>query len=451
MSLAEEPGPPVDRRRVVAWVAGVFVAAVLVVGGAFLLGISQMFAPEGAVAVLPLTGEDGAPVLDPPVPGMLVLFTSDLAAVGEIDMRVRMAASRDGMAMLRRAVQGNNDIRFVLDGSVRVSGTRLAMRLRLADIRAGTELWSDTLEGEAHAIFPLMTEAVRRLAFLIKRNTAFRHGRATPADAEASALAKTLLRAAAWLPDEPGARAWGNANRLHELAEALEPTDAVIAAHLAGRYARGHLEGYTTGETGLERASDLLARAATADATNPEVLLARCYLRQAQRSHEEAVEACQAALARDPGMARAAIEIADAYLELARPDDALRWFRRAAAMPSIGRELRFAQLGTGVAQFLAGDYEQAAHWAGQAVATQPADPVARGWLAALLALSGRPTEARVEAAAFFAMPGDGVRRAGELPRVYLVAPEYDGRNALIQNALAKLRGPGTDAGGQPVR
>jgi tetratricopeptide (TPR) repeat protein len=293
----------------------------------------------------------------------------------------------------------------------------------------------------------LLKEAVRKVSFLIRRNPAFRHGRSDPSDAQAAAQARDLLAAAAWFVDVTDARTWADVTRLHEMAEGLEPTNALIAAHLAGRHARAFLEGYARDEKGLERAADLLARAVSVEASNPEVLLARCYLRQARREYEEAQEACRAALERDPSLARAAIEIGDAYLELARPDEALRWYRRAAAMPSAGRDVRFAHRGIAVASFLAGDYEQAIHWMGQAVAAKPADPVARGWLAAMLALAGRPTEAQAEAAAFFAMPGDGVRRAGDLPRVHLVAPEYDGRNALIQNALAKLRG----AGGQPVR
>ena len=129
----------------------------------------------------------------------------------------------------------------------------------------------------------------------------------------------------------------------------------------------------------------------------------------------------------------------------------MRWYRRAMDIASVGTDLRFAQRGLGVAHYVLGDFEQAIYWMGLAAAAQSADPVARGWFAALLALAGRPTEARLEARAFFTIPGDGVRRAGDLPRLYLLAPEYDGRNSLIQTTLAKLRTSAADSSAGPVR
>jgi hypothetical protein len=160
---------------------------------------------------------------------------------------------------------------------------------------------------------------------------------------------------------------------------------------------------------------------------------------------------CGVAEAHETVRARAAIQLGNAQLELWHADLASDWYRRALEAPGLGADRRFALRGLGVSEYVQGRTQDGIRWMELAVQEQTDDPVARGWLAALLALGGREEEARREARVFFGIPGDGVRQAGVLPRVYLLAPEYDGRNSLVRDAVARLRADGRPGGGTPSR
>lgn len=445
----EADGGAPSRRRLLAWGLGLAVVALLVVGGGFLLGMSRWLVHEGAIAVVPLVDERGMPVRAAPVDGLLVMYALDLAEAAELDLRFPYLVAPAPPEVVRRKVEADDDIRFTLGGTARVAGQVLTLRLRITDIRTGTEIWADTVEAEGQTLFPALAESGRKLAFLLRRNSDLRHGRTEPPDAVSEGMARMLLAAAGWFVDEPNARAWANVTRLHDRADGLVPTDVAVTAGVVERLTRGVMEGYLTGTKPLERAADLLARAGTAAPDNPDVLLARCTLAQARGQHEEAIGICGAAVAHEGVRARAAIQLGNAQLELWHADLASDWFRRALEAPGLGADRRFALRGLGVSEYVQGRSDEAIGWMEQAVRMRPDDPVARGWLAALLALAGRDEEARREARAFFEIPGDGARVTGVLGRVYLLSPEYEGRNSLVQGALARVR-PDARSGSSPA-
>jgi len=451
MSGIDEEEEKRPTRQSVAWILGVALVAVLLVGGGFLLGLSRWLVHEGAIAVIPLVDERGMPVREAPVDGLLVLFAHDVAAAAELDVRYPYLAAQALPDTLPRRLDADGDIRFTLGGTAHITGSRLVLHLRITDIRAGKEVWSDSVEAEGQAVFPALAEAGRKLAFLLRRNEDFRHGRTDPPDPVSEAMARMLLAAAAWFPDLPNVRAWANISRLHDLADELAPTDVVITAGVVERLARGVMEGYLTGTRPLERAADLLARAGTAAPDNAEVLLARCYLAQARAQNEEAVGICEAALVHERVRARAAVQLANAQLELWHADLASDWYRRALEAPDSGAERRFALRGLGVSQYVQGQPDAAIKSMTQAVQVQPDDPVAQGWLVALLVLAGREDEARRQARVFHAIPGDAARPVGTMRRVYLLSPEYDGRNGLVQGALARVRPDARRGSAAPVR
>jgi len=438
MSYTEQEEPPAPGFPW-AWVAGIIAMTVVMLGGGWLIGTSSLFSNPGALAILPVTTADGAIARDPPVEGLMVLFGTDLAAAAEVEVAFHAAPGPNALAALRRSLRDNDRTRFVMDGTASVAGQDVRLRLRLTDLQDGTEIWAGEIAGTGQGLFPAMADTVRLITTLIRRNPDFRHGRAPPPDAVADRLAKALRTAADWFPVEPAPRPWANVSRIYELAAELDPTDPAIVGRLAVRQTFAWLQGFPSDNESLDRIADLVARAAAIDPKHQDYLLARCFLLRARRQFEEAVEACRFALDLHPKLTRAAIELGHDELELWRPDEALRWYRHAEAMVQEPDE-RWSNLrGMAIAYYLQGDQERAVFSMEQAAAIRPADPVAQGWLAALLALSGRTDDARVQAATFFALPAEGTRKQGELPRIHLLSAEYDGRHALIANTLNRLR------------
>lgn len=432
-----------EPRRPVLWTVVGIILALVLLGAGWQLGVSGLFSSEGVVAVVPFTSEDNAnePFQAAPVAGLVVLLGTELANASKADTQIQFVPDGGKLTDLRRSLRADGGTRLILEGTARVVGLNVRLRARLLDARSGAEMWTGTIEGQGHDLLPRMTEMAQLITTAMRGTQNLQLGRAPPPPEQAQHQAQSLLATARWLPDEMNAVAWANISRLYELAIQLDARDAGILGHLAWRHAYAHLEYFTTGGAGLESAAELLARAAVLDPTNKELLLARCTMRRAQRLHEEAIAACQAALDRDPKEVRAVIEIGQDMLELSRGPEALRWLQRAEDAVVGVPDIWSGRRAMGAAYYALGNTEAAVHWMRLAVAARPSDPIARAWLAALLGLLGRQEEAQGHLREFLAAPALGARRAGELPRIYLLALEYDGRHGLLVNALTRLRTP----------
>lgn len=438
------PGPGRILARYLAWTLTFLLAAAAILGAGYWLGAGERESDAGPLAVATPSTPDGKPVQDPALIGLSVLFALDLADSAEIDVRF----SADGPAPQTPRP------RFILEFTARQEAARLHLTPTIRDPRTNTIVWTATISATGEDFFPAMAETIRRANTLLRRDRRFQHGAVPRPEEVTNRLARDLAASARALTIMADSAAWSPAGtvqliRMLELAANFDPADPAIASRLASRLALAVLERHVLDNDPLDRAADQLTRATTAAPTHPDTFLARCHVRRAQLRHDEAIEACEAARALLPSPTAATqfalqaapimVEIAHNHLELWHTEDALRWYMRALELEPEPPAAIPTWRGLAIAHYLGGNREQAAHFMGLAAAARPADPVARGWHAALLALAGRRGEAEREATAFFALPAIPPRRPGTLPRLHLLAEEFGGRHGLIEDTLAELR------------
>lgn len=84
------------------------------------------------------------------LPGLLVISRNSSFAFRGSDVDVRKVGS-------------DLDVRYVLSGSVRRSGSRLRMSAQLADAESGAHVWAETFDRELADVFAIQDEVTRRI------------------------------------------------------------------------------------------------------------------------------------------------------------------------------------------------------------------------------------------------------------------------------------------------
>jgi len=148
---------PERTRRSRFWsIAAVALAAVLAAGYGFtrLINRSGDRATAGddgvpSIAVLPFTNVNGDSANAPFSDGVADELTTALGGVGGLNVVARASAfsfRRSGLDA--REIGRRLGVRYIVEGRVRTSETRRRVGAELIDVESGTEIWSDTFDGD---------------------------------------------------------------------------------------------------------------------------------------------------------------------------------------------------------------------------------------------------------------------------------------------------------------
>jgi tetratricopeptide (TPR) repeat protein/tRNA A-37 threonylcarbamoyl transferase component Bud32 len=286
--------------------------------------VTAALPPEKHVAVLPFTmiGSTGPSVLADGISESISARIDDLrrldarlSSVPFADLRAAGAAS---LAEARRMF----GITLAVTGTLRATGSRMEVHVRLLDARTG-QLLREQLAAMAGDTAPL-TDAVLAVLDIAATPAALaRLGagpRTTPSAYEFFAQGQGYLV-------RSGERDVDTAIDLLQRAVETQPRFALARATLARAYAKRY-------QRTKDAASASLAERAAADALRLDPTLAAAHLargmvcRQARR-YDDAVQAFQAALRIEPADAEALNQLANTYDELGDPLRAESTFERA--------------------------------------------------------------------------------------------------------------------------
>jgi TolB-like protein/class 3 adenylate cyclase len=121
--------------------------------------------PRLSIVVLPFSNISGDPEQDYFVDGVTESLTTDLSRIrGAFVISRTSAFSYKGKAIDVRQVGRELNVRYVLEGSVQRSGTRLRVNVQLVDAETGNHLWAERFDKPVADLFDVQDEIVSRLS-----------------------------------------------------------------------------------------------------------------------------------------------------------------------------------------------------------------------------------------------------------------------------------------------
>jgi adenylate cyclase len=288
-------------------------------------------------------------------------------------------------------------VRYVLEGSVQRSGSRVRVNAQLIDAESDTHLWAERFDGDAGDLFALQDEITSRIAVAL--NIELVAAEAARSTEHPDALDYILRgRAARLKPDSRDS--FAEAINLFEHALALDPQSVEAQTHLAASLA-GLRVFYGTSDlvaAELARADALIDRVL---AVAPRYALAHHVKGQVMRAQNrwgEAITEYETALASNPNLVVALNGLGWCKLFAGSIDEVIPLMEQA-----IRRSPRDPQIGVwhgaiGIVHLLQSRIDEAIVWLEKARSASPDKPYNHLHLAAAWAVSGDLDRAALELA-----------------------------------------------------
>jgi TolB-like protein/class 3 adenylate cyclase/Tfp pilus assembly protein PilF len=290
-------------------------------------------------------------------------------------------------------------VRYVLEGSVRKAGNRVRIAGQLIDVSTAAHLWADRFDSQLEDIFELQDQVTSSVVGAISpklQQAEIERARHKPTE-NLDAYDYYLRGTAAF--DVSGS--WENrdanddALRLFYKAIELDPDFAAAYAMAAICFMRRKSNGWMLRREQETAEAGRLASQAARLGQDDAAALSRAgfVLARVVGDLDAGAALIDRALLLNPNLAFAWINSGIIKNQLGEPDIAIKHFARAARLNPLGPYLIHSQMGTGLAHFLAGRYNEARLWARKALEHQPDFLNALRLLAASSALGGRMEEA----------------------------------------------------------
>lgn len=275
--------------------------------------------------------------------------------------------------------------RYALAGTLQSDGKALRLHVRLVDVGAGRQLWSQRFERALGDLFALQDELVRSVLEQLPIKVS---------QAETANLAQRYTRSVAayeyFLRGQAAVQARQRAQNeraraLYWKAIELDPAFARAYAGLAMTHALAYQLGWDD-EPALGRAVELAETAAQMNPGMPEAHWVLGFVRTQQRRHADALRHLRRALQLNPSYADAYALMGGIKTYTGQPAESLPLLRTAQRLNPDAGSLYFLLLGR--AYFFLGDPEQARVNLEQALARNADNVEARVYLAAVLSRLG---------------------------------------------------------------
>jgi TolB-like protein len=364
--------------------------------------------PEGlglpdrpSIAVLPFDNMSGDPDQDYFADGMVEDIITGLSRIRWMFVIARNSSfTYKGRAVDVKQVGRDLGVRYVLEGSVRKSGNRVRITGQLIDAEDGSHIWADRYDRDLTDVFALQDEITESVVGAIepsvRKAEIDRVKRKRPDSLDAYDL---LLRA---LPHVYTLMPQGAEEGLPFLEQALAIEPNYALAHGYAAWARQTLFVRRGMDPDDRERSIGHALAAIEHGQNDATALALAgfsmgLLAQDRGAADEAFERALS-LSASCSFVYSLGCVPVAYG--ADAERAIAWAERAMRLSPLDAMNCVPQGIIGFGNFLLGRHEKAVAAGKRAVQLNPGFSVLHGWLAASLAASGRPEEARAPAIAF---------------------------------------------------
>ena len=257
-----------------------------------------------SIAVLPFTNMSGDPEQEYFVDGMVDDIITALSRFNQLFVIARNSTfTYKGRAVDVRQVAKELDVRYVLEGGVRKSGSRLRITGQLIDAATGAHLWANRFDGGLDDVFDLQDRITASVVGAIEptmRKAEIERAHRKPVEnLDAYDL---YLRA---LPHVYAMRSDENLLGIGLLDKAVEfePSYAPALAHAAWCYEQRNTRGWPSASADDAGNAVALARRALAAGSDDAVavVLAGFVLVMVARDHRAGLDAVRRAVERNPG------------------------------------------------------------------------------------------------------------------------------------------------------
>jgi TolB-like protein/DNA-binding winged helix-turn-helix (wHTH) protein len=251
-----------------------------------------------SIAVLPFGASDNAASDDYFSNGISEDIASALGRFSDLAVASPKVASRfRSVGASAEDIGRQLKIRYLVEGSIRRSGEKIRIAVRLTDLPRGILLWSNTYDTPAETIFAVQDEITVRIAgALAVKLTNLEERRAANKSTGSMEAYDFVLRGRELLT-RLNRTSYSQARNMFEHAIALDPGFAPAYVGLGRVELSAVALGWTpdAGEA-LERAQGLARKAISLDEFNPaaHVLLGRAYVRMGE--YDRAVDALKRAV-----------------------------------------------------------------------------------------------------------------------------------------------------------
>jgi adenylate cyclase len=370
-----------------------------------------------SVAVLPFANMSADPEQEYFADGISEDIITALSKLPQLFVIARNSAfTFKGRNVLVPEVAKTLGVRYVLEGSVRKSGSRVRITAQLIDAVSGGHLWAERFDRELADIFAVQDEVTAKIVAEMAVNL-------TPGERRSLAAERTgnfeaydcFLRgreAFFRTTREANREAQAHCERAIELDPAFAPAHAFLAATHAIDWQNGWGASLAQSRELWERSA---RRAAELDRSYPYTLWALALLHLWSRRHEEALATIEDAIASNPSFADGHIILGLVLHYSGRSAEALKCFERAESLnpvyPDMWLHFRAQAL------YHLGRFAEAAEALKRRIARNPETDISRVVLAASYAEMGLIEEARAAWADVLRVnPGYSLeRRRGILP------------------------------------
>lgn len=409
-----------SRRPVVA----VALAGVLIIaGGVWWLRTLQMMpsatvpatpvaaavlpAPRLSIVVLPFANLSDDREHQHFIDGITADLTADVSLIpGSLVISRNTASTYKGKMVEAKQIGRELGVRYVLEGSVRRSGSQVRHNVQLIDAENNAHLWAERSDRDIGDLFARQNEIAGRLANSLHL-TLIRSEASRPIDDPGAQDYRFRARAAAFKPSSR--EKYAEAIDLFERALAIDPqlppsTKSGLAVQYTGRV----LDEMTdTAAADIARAEELIGQALAAAPHSPDAHHAKGQLLRVQRRCAEAISEFETGLAYNRNNIGAFNQIAGCKILLGLTDEAIPLLEQALLLSPQDPQIQMVYFRFGQARLLQSRTEDAIVWLAKSRSAHPTYPFVHAWLAAAYGLKGETVHAAAELAEARRLGGEG--------------------------------------------
>ena len=365
------------------------------------LSAPKAFVPEKAgpprlsIVVLPFANIGGDPEQEYFVDGVTESLTTDLSRIsGSFVIGRNTAFTYKGKHIDLKQVGHELNVRYVLEGSVQRSGNRLRVNVQLIDAETGAHLWAERFDKPVADLFDMQDEIVARLASQLGTQLIAAEARRAELALHPNSM-DLYFQGMAWLnKGEWSTEHLAQASEFFERALVHDPgsVDALVGAawvdyERGNNYSRPDWPRFAAAEATLMKALSVAPEHASAHLCLGGVQI------QTNRAAQGTAE-CERALALDRNLARAHALIGMAKFLVGCAEETETHIKDALRLSPRDKYAHSWMAIAGYANLLLRKDEEAVELCRRAIEVNRNYPNAHFWLAASLALLGRPNEAR---------------------------------------------------------
>ena len=351
--------------------------------------------PRLSIVVLPFGNLSNDPEHEYFADGITEDLTTDLSRIPNMLVISRNTAfTYRGKGVSTRQIGRELGVRYVLEGSVRRSQSRVRVTAQLIDAETDAHLWAERFDCDLGDLFALQDEVTARIANTLNVELAVAEA-ARKVDRPDALDCIWRGRAA-----RAGSRSRASVDEAiswFERALALEP-DSAEAQHWLARALVGRVQGWVpaSSEADIERAEGLARRALAAAPRSGDVHLTMGAVRQMQRRYAKAISEYETALALNRNLVYAIWALGRCKTSIGKIDESIPFQEQAIRLGPRDSGISEHYFRIGEAHLLQSRLDQAIAWLEKSCRASPEVWYVHAWLAAAYALIGDLQRARAE-------------------------------------------------------